>query len=99
MHGLKVFGLMEGYGSNISEVLYGLGIGGIWDMPIGFTAQQGDRYNSGALPCWAQRTILYSNTFHFAALSNAIFNAMYCMLHWMLYWGLLYRNFWDYDRV
>ena len=43
MHELKVFGWMEGYASNISEVLYGLGIGGIWDMPIGFTAQQGDR--------------------------------------------------------
>ena len=33
----------EGYESNISLVLYGLGIGGIWDMPIGFTARQGDR--------------------------------------------------------
>ena len=43
MHALKVFGWMEGYASNILEVLYGLGIGGIWDMPIGFTAQQGDR--------------------------------------------------------
>ena len=43
VHGLKVFGWMEEYASNISKVLYGLGIGGIWDMPIGFTAQQGDR--------------------------------------------------------
>ena len=59
MHELKVFGWMEGYASNISEVLYGLGIGGIWDMPIGFTACQGDRYNSGAVPRRAQRTILH----------------------------------------
>ena len=36
-------GWVLGVYGNISEVLSGLGIGGIWDMPIGFTAQQGDR--------------------------------------------------------